>query len=234
MTLLRHESLVFCFRQLGRVLGETACECILALLNSCLKTGHWVWDIADVIFLKKDGKTDYSKAGSYRPISITSYIGKVFEQIIAGRLEEHFKKKGLSDEYQEGFTKKRNTVRYLNRLDNDVRSHLQKKYTVICLFIDFEKAFDSVWKKGLMKKLSDFGVSGSLWKLINSFLFNRKVRLIFNNYTGFIRACREFGLPQGSALSPILFKLAKLLAFLDLIIYSFKCNLNKIIHLVSS
>jgi len=187
-------------------LGETACECILALLNSCLKTGHWVWDIADVIFLKKDGKTDYSKAGSYRPISITSYIGKVFEQIIASRLEEHFKKKGLSDEYQEGFTKKRNTVRYLNRLDNDVRSHLQKKYTVICLFIDFEKAFDSVWKKGLMKKLSDFGVSGSLWKLINSFLFNRKVRLIFNNYTGFIRACREFGLPQGSALSPILFK----------------------------
>ena len=187
-------------------LGGTACEYILALLNSCLKTGHWVWDIADVIFLKKDGKTDYSKAGSYRPISITSYIGKVFEQIIANRLEEHFKKMGLSDESQEGFTKKRNTVRYLNRLDNDVRSHLQKKYTVICLFIDFEKAFDSVWKKGLMKKLSDFGVSGSMWKLINSFLFNRKVRLIFNNFTGFIRACREFGLPQGSALSPILFK----------------------------
>ena len=187
-------------------LGETACECILALLNSCLKTGYWVWDIADVIFLKKEGKTDYSKAGSYRPISITSYIGKVFEQIIANRLEEHLRKKGLSDEYQEGFTKKRNTVRYLNRLDNDVRNHLQKKYTVICLFIDFEKAFDSVWKKGLMKKLSDFGVSGSMWRLINSFLFNRKVRLIFNNFTGFIRACREFGLPQGSALSPILFK----------------------------
>ena len=130
----------------------------------------------------------------------------MFEQIIANRIEQHLRKKGLSDEYQEGFTKKRNTVRYLNRLDNDIRSHLQKKYTVICLFIDFEKAFDSVWKKGLMKKLSDFGVSGSMWKLINSFLFNRKVRLIFNNYTGFIRACREFGLPQGSALSPILFK----------------------------
>ena len=58
-------------------LRGTACECILALLNSCLKTGHWVWDIADVIFLKKDGKTDYSKAGSFRPISITSYIALV-------------------------------------------------------------------------------------------------------------------------------------------------------------
>ena len=57
-----------------------------------------------------------------------------------------------------------------------------------------------------MKKLSDAGVQGGIWKLINSFLFSRKVRLVFNNFTGMIRACREFGLPQGSALSPILFK----------------------------
>ena len=162
--------------------------------------------MADVIFLKKDGKKDYSKTGSYRPISITSYIGKVFEQIIAARLEKFFKSTGHKDQFQEGFTKRRNTVRYLNRLDNDIRDKLSKKYNVICLFIDFEKAFDSVWKKGLMKKLHDVGIKGSVWTLLNSFLFNRKVRLIFNDYTGFVRTCREFGLPQGSALSPILFK----------------------------
>ena len=45
-----------------------------------------------------------------------------------------------------------------------------------------------------------------MWLLINSFLFTRKVRLVFNGYTGFIRSTREFGLPQGSALLPILFK----------------------------
>ena len=73
---------------------------------------------------------------------------------------------------------------------NDIEAGLDRKYTVICLFLDFEKAFDSVWKKGLMKKLSDAGVTGKIWKLINSFLFNRKVRLVFNGYTGLIRACR--------------------------------------------
>ena len=152
-----------------------------------------------MIFLKKDGKKDYSNAGSYRPISITPYIGKIFEQIIASRLEYFFRN-------QEGFTKKCNAVRYLNRLDSDIRKKLDKKYTVICLFIDFEKAFDSVWKKGLMKKLADAGVGSKIWKLINSFLFTRKARLVFIDYTGLVRACREFGLPQGSALSPILFK----------------------------
>ena len=57
-----------------------------------------------------------------------------------------------------------------------------------------------------MKKLADAGVGTNMWKLINSFLFTRKVRLVFNDYYGLVRACREFGLPQGSALSPILFK----------------------------
>ena len=187
-------------------LGPVAIKCIVSLFNSCFQSGQWVWDMADVIFLKKEGKKDFSSAGSYRPISITSYIGKVFEQIIAGRLEKYFSQIGLHDEKQEGFTKRRNTIRYLNRLDSDIRGHLKKKLTVICLFIDFEKAFDSVWKKGLMKKLYDHGVSGNVWKLINSFLFSRKVKLIFNDFIGLIRACREFGLPQGSALSPILFK----------------------------
>ena len=57
-----------------------------------------------------------------------------------------------------------------------------------------------------MTKLYDAGVTGKIWTLTNDFLFCRKVRLIFNNYTGIVRACREFGLPQGSALSPVLFK----------------------------
>ena len=186
--------------------GPCALQKIVDLFNCCLDSGTWVWDTADVIFLKKGGQRDFSKAGSYRPISITSYIGKVFEQIIATRLEKYLIDIGHHDEFQEGFTKKRNTARYLNRLDTDIRHSLEKKYTVICLFIDFEKAFDSVWKKGLMRKLYDAGVVGGIWKLINSFLFSRKVRLVFNNFTGIIRACREFGLPQGSALSPILFK----------------------------
>ena len=187
-------------------LGPIAKKCILEIFNACLESGDWVWDLADVIFLKKEGKKDFTKTGSYRPISISSYIGKVFEQIIASRLERFLTSKGITDQFQEGFRKGRNTVRYLNRLDSDIRDKLSKKYTVICLFIDFEKAFDSVWKRGLMKKLYDIGIRSNIWMMLNSFLFSRKVKLIFNDYTGIVRACREFGLPQGSALSPILFR----------------------------
>ena len=57
-----------------------------------------------------------------------------------------------------------------------------------------------------MYKLYQAGVTGNMWHIINDFLMNRKVQLLFNNHTGMIRATLAYGLPQGSCLSPTLFK----------------------------
>ena len=84
---------------------------------------------------------------------------------------------------QEGFTTNKNTARYLNRLDWLIKWGKHKK-TVIGLFIDFEKAFDSVWKKGLMVKLFNKGTQGNFLKLIISFLTSQTVNLKVNSHTG--------------------------------------------------
>ena len=114
------------------------------LFNMCLLQNNWVWDTAEVIFLKKEGKDTYSKPGSYCPISITSYIGKLLERIIANRLSKLLQSLLQHDSDQEGFTPNRNTIRYLNRLHLGIKADLERKLKVISLFIDFEKAFDSV------------------------------------------------------------------------------------------
>ena len=154
------------------------------------------WNMAEVIFLRKEGKTNYSQSGTYRPISITSYVGKLYEKMLAIRLDDHFKSGGILDEDQEGFTKARNTL----------KADLGKKLTVICVFVDFEKVFDSVWKRGLIVKLYKAGVEGKMLAILNSFLMNRMVQLNVNGFVGVLRKCLEIGLPQGPALSPILFK----------------------------
>ena len=188
-------------------LGERAIICIQKIANQCLHQGKWVWNKAEVIFLRKSGKDSYSNPGSYRPISITSYIGKLIEKIIAKRIQSYLNLMGLHDPDQEGFMEGKNTIRYLNRLVSGIKSDIQKKLTSICLFIDFEKAFDSVWKQGLIVKLHHLGIRGKLLYLVNDFLMSRKVTININGVVGEIRNCSNFGVPQGSALSPILFRI---------------------------
>ena len=50
------------------------------------------------------------------------------------------------------------------------------------------------------------GVHGCYLKIIDCFLFSRSVSLLINGFAGPIRQCLDYGLPQGSVLSPILFK----------------------------
>ena len=134
-------------------LGELALNVIEKLFNLSLQQGKWVWNTASVIFLRKSGKKSYRIPGAYRPICITSYIGKTLEKIIAARLYAFLIKNNLYDPTQEGFTVNRNTIRYLNRLHLEIKADLALNKTVIALFADMEKAFDSAWKKGLIVKM---------------------------------------------------------------------------------
>lgn len=54
-------------------------------------------------------------------------------------------------------------------------------------------------------KLYKLNIRGNILNVINSFLFNRKVKLIINKYQGSARCCGSYGVPQGSVLSPLLF-----------------------------
>lgn len=188
-------------------LGPLSLNLILILFNLCLHMKLWIWQHAEVIFLRKEGKKSYSLPGSYRPISITAYLGKLLEKILTSRAIKFLKKINCFDPYQEGFTEKKNTIRYLNRLLLEIKSDIQKGKTVICLFLDFEKAFDSVWKSGLIVKLFKLGFRGKFLNLIDHFLTGRKISLNINGNKGESRNCAEYGLPQGSVLSPILFKI---------------------------
>lgn len=209
-------------------LGPVARGRLHHLFNQCLDVGIWVWDDAEVIFLRKPDKKSYADPAAYRPISISSYPGKVFEQIIAARIESFMQLAGHLDLDQEGFFKGRNTIRYLNRLHLGIKSDIQKKLTVLCLFIDLEKAFDSVPKKALIYKLYQLGIRGKMLKLLDSFLFGKKVKININGIVGVLRLCLEFGLPQGSALSPILFRIFVLDLFSSLDTISLKSATSSI------
>ena len=72
------------------------------------------------------------------------------------------------------------------------------------VFLDISKAFDKVWHKVLLLKLSLNGISGNLLKLLRDFLYCRKQRVVLNGQnSSWENVNGEF--PQGSILGSLLF-----------------------------
>ena len=183
--------------------GRFKCTC-LKLFNICFTSGDYIWKKGKVIFLRKPNKEDYHLAGSFRPITLTSYIGKLFERILEHRLRQHLEKSRLIDDSQEGFRKKRGSGRYIYRLIDHLQNVKDNNETAAALFIDLEKAFDSIWIDGMLYKLRIAGIRGTMYNAIDDFLRNRYVTISLGT-----KDSDPFkptvGLPQGSILSPILF-----------------------------
>ena len=49
-------------------------------------------------------------------------------------------------------------------------------------FLDISKAFDKAWHDGLLFKLNQNGISGSLLKLFEDYLHERKQRVVLNGF----------------------------------------------------
>ena len=57
--------------------------------NLALENEHWLWDVSNIVFIKKLSKANYMKPGAYRPISVSSYVGKLLERILERRLKTY-------------------------------------------------------------------------------------------------------------------------------------------------
>ena len=180
-------------------------EVLLALFNKTWTAGHIpkTWKLATINpILKKGKKAD--KPQNYRPISLTSCVGKLGEKIVNNRLYWWLETNNLISAHQAGFRAKSRTEDQLFRLTQKILDGFQRGEHSAAVFIDLQQAYDRVWRKGLFMKMQNLGIQGKLYSWIKSFLTDRLIQTRIND-TLSSKAVLEEGLPQGCSLSCTLF-----------------------------
>lgn len=176
------------------------------IFNACLRRGYFPkeWKIAKVLAFRKPGK-DKLFPQNYRPISLLCTTSKILEKIILNRIHKHEEVHQQLIDEQFGFRENRSTTQQLARLTDFISNSFNIKHTVAIAFLDMEKAFDTVWRKGLifkLHKLNQFKIY--LLKILMSYLKDRSFFISVNDTISSVREAIE-GVPQGSLVGPVLY-----------------------------
>jgi len=150
-------------------MGEVALGRLLRLYNRVWEDGQLPksWKEAVVIPIRKPGK-DPTKPTSYRPIALTSHVCKVMERMIMDRLVYFLEKRELITW---------GTMDPVLCLEDEIRKAQVNKETVVAVFFDVEKAYDMMWKEGLMIKMEKMGIGGRAFNWVKDFLYGRSIRV---------------------------------------------------------
>ena len=154
---------------------------------------------------------------NYRPISLLTIFSKIFEKVVYIRMYSSLTENNLIYYRQIGFRSKHSTNHALINHTEDIKSYMDRGYIADGVYIDLQKAFDTVHHQMFCEK--------SL-HLIKSFLSSRKQIVSINGF-GSSKLNITCGVPQGSTLRPLLF-----LIYLNDLRFCVKTSLVQIILLM--
>ena len=154
------------------------------------------------LIFKKDDRTLLK---NYQPISLTNCDYKILTFVLAKRIQKIIPKLISND--QSGYIKGR-YIGFNARLINDIIENCEKKNlpgAIVCL--DFEKAFDSLDWKFMIKSLKEYGFGDYFTRWIK-ILYTSPTYCIKNNGWISKESAMNRGIRQGCAVSALLFILA--------------------------
>ena len=181
-------------------------EPLAEIINTSIHTGIFpdALKIAKICPIYKGGPKN--EIGNYRPISVLPSFSKIFEKLVYKRLYNYITKLDILIPNQYGFRPSHSASMALLDLYDKLSENIENRKYVIGIFIDLQKAFDTVNHDILLKKLHHYGIRGIALKWFSNYLSDRTQYVSINNVSSDLKSicC---GVPQGSILGPLLFLL---------------------------
>jgi hypothetical protein len=154
--------------------------------------------------LKKHG-LDASDPANYRPISNLNTISKLLERLVLTRLVQHVSLSPNFDVFQSAYKRHHSTETALLKLTDDIFARFADHRSTILVALDQSAAFDCIDHATLIRRLShSFGVTGTTLNWISSYLESRSTFVRWKHAASSVQPL-ETGVPQGSAIGPLLF-----------------------------
>ena len=195
---------------------------LLKLYNRLFANGEYprLWGEGIIVPIFKGGNPD--EPGNYRGITLINIMGKIYSQILLNRLSKWADKEDKILDNQFGFQKGKSTVDCIFTFYSIIAKTLSAGEKLYCVFIDYEKAFDKVYRTFLWQKLISENISSkfvtalrAMYSIVRSCVrFQSAKSRFFTSYNG---------LKQGDPSSPLLFML-----FINDIIQNIHVGLDKI------
>ena len=165
---------------------------------------------------KKDAEPYFIK--NWRPLTLLNCDYKIAAKAVANRLKKVLPDLISSD--QTGFMKGRFIGENIRLIDYVIRFTKEKNIPGLLLFLDFEKAFDTIEWPFIIKSLQYFGFGPSVVNWVKCLYSNIESCFLNNGWTSnFFKI--ERGVRQGCPLSPYLFVLS-----VEVLAKAFKRNSN--------
>lgn len=176
--------------------------CILFKASLRLKYIPKNWRGVKVVFIIKPGKTNYSLAENFRPISLTSFMLKTLEKLVDRYLRDEPLKLTKIHVKQYAYQCGKSTENALHNIVRSIELSLAAGEFALGCFIDISGAFNHITYRAIIIACRKHNIDPGIIGWIVAMLLSRIVTVHFGS--SFISVIVSKGCPQGGVLPPLL------------------------------
>ena len=167
-------------KKLPRSYIDCLAKCFNIWLRECRHPDEW--KLANIVTLNKR-ISGVPKCDQTRPIALLATHSKLFEKVLLQRIRYCAESNHLVPVEQSGFRPKSLLPTRVLSIYQEVKNNMAANLPTLAIYVDYQKAYDHVWRAAILFKLWRLDMPFELLKIIESWLKGRKAYVAFGEKT---------------------------------------------------